>query len=128
MLSNENQSLTKTNIKNGRRWYDKDPVLSKAMATLEKSDDKIQIQIALNLIKIVLEHQIEQEEVSSVDDIINTVTDASGYDESKKSRWYDLNETVRSAITMLQNCPEDLQKKISKDMAVLVSRVIQEKE
>ena len=31
-----------------RRWYDKDPVLSSAMKTLEQSDDKTQIRIALN--------------------------------------------------------------------------------
>ena len=36
-----------------RRWYDKDPVLSQAMNTLEHSDDDTQIRIALNLIKII---------------------------------------------------------------------------
>ena len=35
-----------------RRWYDKDPVLSSAMKTLEESDDETQIKVALNLIKI----------------------------------------------------------------------------
>ena len=42
-----------------RRWYDKDPVLSQAVATLEKSDDETQIKVALNLIKIIIEHNIE---------------------------------------------------------------------
>lgn len=109
-----------------RRWYDKDPVLSKAMRTLQMSDDKIQIQIALNLIKIVIEHNIEQETVTSVDDIISSVQDASNGMCDKKQRWYDLNETVRAAILMLQNCPEDLQKKIARDMAELVTRIIEE--
>lgn len=44
-----------------RRWYDKDPVLSQAVQTLEKSDDETQIRIALNLIKIIIEHNIEDE-------------------------------------------------------------------
>ncbi|MEW5821385.1 MAG: hypothetical protein AB1782_14435 [Cyanobacteriota bacterium] len=109
-----------------RRWYDKDPVLSKAMATLEKSEDKIQIQIALNLIKIVIEHKIEQEDVTSVEDILSSVNDASNALQGKKQRWYDLNETLRAAILMLQNCPDDLQKRIARDMAELVSRILQE--
>ena len=37
-----------------RRWYDKDPVLSSAMKTLEESDDETQIKVALNLIKIII--------------------------------------------------------------------------
>ena len=43
---------------NTRRWYDKDPILSSAMKTLEESDDETQIKIALNLIKIIVEHFI----------------------------------------------------------------------
>ncbi len=31
-----------------RRWYDKDPVLSQAVRTLEETDDETQIKIALN--------------------------------------------------------------------------------
>ena len=31
---------------NYRRWYDKDPILSKSMSTLEKSDDETQIKVA----------------------------------------------------------------------------------
>lgn len=126
-MVNEEDMLIGVNGKpKWRRWYDKDPVLSKAMATLQSSEDKVQIQIALNLIKIVIEHKIETEDFSSVDDLLNTVQDASSYDDSKKDRWYDLNETVRAAILMLQNCPEDLQIKISRDMAELVTRIIEE--
>ena len=58
---------------NYRRWYDKDPVLSSAMQTLEKSDDETQIKIALNLIKIIIEHNIEDEKFEAVEDIINAV-------------------------------------------------------
>lgn len=36
-----------------RRWYDKDPVLSQAVKTLEETDDETQIRIALNLIKLL---------------------------------------------------------------------------
>ena len=37
-----------------RRWYDKDPVLSQAIETLEHSSDETQIRVALNLIKIII--------------------------------------------------------------------------
>mgnify|MGYP007099290385 CR=1 FL=1 len=37
-----------------RRWYDKDPVLSEAVRTLEETDDQTQIRVALNLIKIII--------------------------------------------------------------------------
>ena len=43
-----------------RRWYDKDPVLSSAMKTLEESDDETQIKVALNLIKIIKNHCYEK--------------------------------------------------------------------
>ena len=56
---------------NTRRWYDKDPVLSSAMKTLEESDDETQIKIALNLIKIITEHNISNSEYNTVEDIIS---------------------------------------------------------
>ena len=101
-----------------RRWYDKDPVLSQAIATLEQSDDETQIKIALNLIKIIIEHNIEDEKFEAVEDIINAV--GSGLDENRKGRWYDIDSTVRTAMNMLQNCPEATQHVIAKEMAKMV--------
>ena len=101
-----------------RRWYDKDPVLSQAVQTLEKSDDETQIRIALNLIKIIIEHNIEDEKFEAVEDIINAV--GSGLDDNRKGRWYDIDSTLRTAMNMLQNCPEDTQKVIAKEMAKMV--------
>ena len=46
-----------------RRWYDKDPVLSEAVKTLEETDDQTQIRVALNLIKIIIEHNIEKKNI-----------------------------------------------------------------
>ena len=60
---------------NARRWYDRDPVLSSAMKTLEESDDETQIKVALNLIKIITEHNISNSEYESVEDIISRLTD-----------------------------------------------------
>lgn len=101
-----------------RRWYDKDPVLSQAVRTLEHSDDQTQIRIALNLIKIIIEHNIEEEKFEAVEDIINAV--GSGLDDNRKGRWYDIDTTLRTAMNMLQNCPEATQHVIAKEMAKMV--------
>jgi hypothetical protein len=109
-----------------RRWYDKDPVLSSAMQTLEQSDDESQIKISLNLIKIIIEHNIENSEYEAVEDIISAVE--SGVEENRDSRWYDIDSTIKTAINMLQNCPESTQKVISKEMAKMVVNKIKEED
>lgn len=109
-----------------RRWYDKDPVLSSAMKTLESSDDETQIRIALNLIKIIIEHNIESATYEAVEDIISAVE--AGIEEERSSRWYDIDATLRTAMNMLQNCPEATQTVIAKEMAKLVVDKIKEEE
>ena len=109
---------------NTRRWYDKDPILSSAMKTLEESDDETQIKVALNLIKIIVEHNLAFSEYTDVNEIIDAVEE--GMDERANSRWYDIDRTVRAAINMLQNSPEDTQKIIAKEMAKIVIEKIKE--
>ena len=107
-----------------RRWYDKDPILSNAVKTLENSDDETQIRIALNLIKIIIEHNIEDGQCETVEDIINAV--GSGLEDTRKGRWYDIDSTVRTAMNMLQNCPANTQRIIAQEMARLVLTVIKQ--
>jgi hypothetical protein len=109
-----------------RRWYDKDPVLSSAMDTLEQSDDDAQIKISLNLIKIIIEHNIENSEFEAVEDIISAVE--AGVEENRNSRWYDIDSTLKTAMSMLQNCPESTQHVIAKEMAKMVVNKIKEEE
>lgn len=111
---------------NTRRWYDRDPVLSSAMKTLEESDDETQIKIALNLIKIITEHNISNSEYESVEDIVSNTEDI--LENSKRSRWYDLDGTVRTAIGLLQNCPEATRCVIAKEMAKNVIEIIKKEE
>ena len=107
---------------NARRWYDKDPVLSSAMKTLEESDDETQIKIALNLIKIITEHNISNSEYESVEDIVSATEDV--LENTKKGRWYDIDGTLRIAITLLQNCPPSTRHEIAKQMAKNVIDII----
>ena len=111
---------------NARRWYDKDPVLSSAMKTLEETDDETQIKIALNLIKIITEHNISSSEYESVEDIVSSTEDI--LETTKKGRWYDLDSTLRTAITLLQNCPEATRGRIAKEMAKNVIEIIKKEE
>ena len=111
---------------NTRRWYDRDPVLSSAMKTLEESDDETQIKIALNLIKIITEHYITDTEYESVEDIVTATEDLM--ENTKKGRWYDLDGTVRTAISLLQNCPDATRHEIAKEMAKNVVELIKKEE
>ncbi len=111
---------------NTRRWYDRDPILSSAMKTLEESDDETQIKIALNLIKIITEHNISNSEFESVEDIVSATEDI--LETTKKGRWYDLDSTLRTAITLLQNCPEATRSVIAKEMAKNVIEIIKKEE
>ena len=111
---------------NARRWYDKDPILSSAMKTLEESDDETQIKIALNLIKIITEHNISSSEYESVEDIVSATEDI--LETTKKGRWYDLDGTLRTAISLLQNCPEATRSVIAKEMAKTCQCVYRRKE
>ena len=107
-----------------RRWYDKDPILSRSMKTLEASDDETQIKVALNLIKIIVEHNLAYSEFTDVNEIIEAVEE--GMDQKANSRWYDIDRTVRAAINMLQNSPAETQKILAKEMAKLVIEKIKE--
>jgi len=111
---------------NARRWYDRDPILSSAMKTLEESDDETQIKIALNLIKIITEHSISNSEYESVEDIVSATEDV--LEKTKKGRWYDIDSTLRTAITLLQNCPESTRSEIAKEMAKNVIEIIKKEE
>lgn len=111
---------------NTRRWYDRDPVLSSAMKTLEVSDDETQIKIALNLIKIITEHNISSSEYESVEDIVSATEDI--LESEQKGRWYDLDATLRTAISLLQNCPEETRKVVAVEMAKNIVELIKKDE
>jgi hypothetical protein len=104
--------------KNLRRWYDKDPVLSKTMKILQTSDDDFQIKMAINLIKVIIEHNIESNQFQSIEDIMSAVND--GRIEKGSSRWYDIDNTVRTAMQMLENCSPQAQHEIAHQMAGMI--------
>ncbi len=110
-------------LMNQRRWYDRDPILSKAMRILETSDDKFQIQVALNLIKVIIEHNIESNSFKTVEDILKAVDE--GRCEKGNERWYDIDLTIKTSVQMLENCSEEMQSKIARSIAELISDKLQ---
>ena len=109
------------------RWYDKDPVLSMSMRTLANSSDENQISVALNLIKVIIEHNIQDNKYENVEDIMAAVED--GRIQRGHSRWYDIDSTVRTAIQMLEKCSPETKKKVAIDMAQLViEKIIQDED
>lgn len=107
-----------------RRWYDRDPLLSKSMKTLENSDDETQIKVALNLIKVIIEHNIESNQFSEVGDILAAVED--GREERGNARWYDIDSTVRTAINMLEGSSSKMQNIAAQEIAKMVVGKIKE--
>lgn len=109
------------------RWYDKDPVLSMSMRTLANSSDERQIAVALNLIKVIIEHNIQDNKYENVEDIMAAVED--GRIQRGHCRWYDIDSTVRTAIQMLEKCSPDTKKKVALDMAqIVIEKIIQDED
>jgi len=104
--------------KKARRWYDNDPVLSKSMKILEASDDETQIKLAMNLIKVVIEHNLANNNLIEVDDILSAAE--GGAKPGSNNRWYDIDSTLRTAINMLAASPTQTQEAVAKEMANLV--------
>lgn len=109
------------------RWYDKDPVLSMSMRTLANSSDERQIAVALNLIKVIIEHNIQDNKYENVEDIVSAVED--GRIQRGHSRWYDIDSTVRTAIQMLEKCSPETKKKVALDMAqIVIEKIVQDED
>ena len=106
------------------RWFVKDLILYVSMKNFEALNDETQIKVALNIIKIIVEHNLAFSEYTDVNEIIEAVEE--GMDSRANSRWYDIDRTVRAAINMLQNSPPETQKIIAKEMAKIVIDKIKE--
>ncbi len=110
-----------------KRWYDEDPILSRAMEQLRNAPDKHQAQIALNIIKIIVEHQIELETDLPVEDLDSALNYRRSWDDQRQCRrWYDVHEALASAVQLLHDCPEDLQKRIIPTISSMIEQTLAE--
>jgi hypothetical protein len=112
-----------------QRWYDKDPALTKALESLRVAPNKFHAQVALNIISVIVEHRLEElqnkaavcpEEFrqSLIEEAKDLVMPTYG------KRWYDVNETLQSAIQMLKDTPDEIQKQIIPSIALVIEQAI----
>lgn len=103
------------------RWYDRDPVLNRAMMQLHQAQDRQQAQVSLNIIKIIVEHQIEAEMPAALRDTNTPLPYQGHWDNHQQHRcWYDIHETLNSAIQLLTDCPDDLQARLIPSIAQMI--------
>jgi len=108
-----------------QRRMDQDPAIQQALGVLKGASDRYQAQVALNLIMIVIEHWIEASTLHSVDDLVDVLEKSRKADSSQLRRWYDVNETMRAALKLLEECPEDVQAKIIPSIQIMVENSLE---
>ncbi len=83
-----------------QRWYDTDPVVSKCVSKLEKTDKNMQRRVAAFLVEeIIREHS---------EDIYDKVME-----EERKRRWYDFDEVCKIFMELLRHSSEQTRKDIA---------------
>lgn len=55
----------------GERWADRDPALVEALEALRRADSRYQAQVALNIIKVIVEHKIESKAFCNIEDLVD---------------------------------------------------------
>lgn len=111
-----------------QRWYDRDPALSRALEHLRQASDTYQAQVALNIIQIIVEHQAETEHGEPLEPLAQEgfCEDGTTEHQREKRRWYDVNATLRSAMQLLRDCPEDLQKSVIPSIIRMIEHTLDE--
>lgn len=108
------------------RWYDKDPALSKAMEALRTAPNRYQAQVAINIVKVILEQKLERDLDKIVDDeTIRQAVEEINENEDlrhRKRRWYDVNETLRAAMALLEDTPEDMHDSVVPSVVTIIEQ------
>lgn len=114
-----------------KRWYDRDPALAKALESLRVASSWFHAQVALNIISVIVEHRLEelQKKHSFTAEELHQhqhfLENAKAYVmPSYGKRWYDVNETLQSAIQLLKDTPDDIQKQIIPSIALVIEQAI----
>ena len=120
---------TADNEKRPQRWYDRDSALAKALESLRVAPNKFHAQVALNIISVIVEHRLEElqtkESLSSEALLEYLMEKSKDYVmPTYGKRWYDVNETLQSAIQMLKDTPDEIQKQIIPSIALVIEQAI----
>jgi hypothetical protein len=108
-----------------KRWYDQDPVLAKALEELRSAPSVYHAQVALNIMKVLVEHQAEKELNEPAELLDQHSTQHTHTNSQPRRRWYDANQTLQSAMQLLQDTPPDLQTKLIPNIAEMIEATLQ---
>lgn len=123
----------------GRRWYDSDPALCRALEQLRGASDIYHAQIALNIIKVIVEHQVEHfvgnaddspaampKDLKNSEDVTRFLASGvSSQERRHRRRWYDVHETLSSALQLLTDAPDDLQRRLIPSIVRMVEETLE---
>jgi hypothetical protein len=101
-----------------RRWYDKEPVLAKALDELRHASTSYQAQVSLNIMKVIVEHRTEAALQEPAENLEQTLT--ANPNATQRRRWYDTDQTLQAAMQLLQDTPEDLQTTLLPNIAQMI--------
>jgi hypothetical protein len=89
----------------------------------------VHAKIALNIINIIVEHRLEALSESPVDASTHSTTlleqAQNELQHIARRRWYDVNETLRSVMFLLQDTPEELQLALIPSVCTLIETTIE---
>ena len=88
-----------------RRWYDEDYNLAQIVEKMQYSSDDVRRKVAMLIIKIIIDKKIMDLQYENIEDLLDSLK--AGYTDPKRSRWYDVNSTVRTAMQMLNDLPDE---------------------
>ena len=81
------------------RWYDKDKYLKILVETMEHLDENTKMVVASDIIQLIIQQRGEDSDI---------LIDKLRADYSPlKRRWYDQDETIKSAVEMLKHIDEE---------------------
>lgn len=91
-----------------KRWYDVEPVLSRAVAMLEQADEELQVVCAEYVIDKLKDIDFEM----SLDEQYNYIL----------RRWYDKNIKVSHAMEYLKHAPDEIRTQLALDIIEYIEK------
>jgi|GEM_PF-893211 len=88
------------------RWHDQDVIVAKCISLLENIKDSIKRQTATFLMDEIISkppyNNMLPEEIYNL-----------ALSETRKRRWYDMDEVLRLFVEMLRHCPPEARKEVA---------------
>lgn len=94
-----------------KRWYDKNEALKQIMEVMKSSDSITRNDIANDIIQLIVDKQYD------IDNFIQVINSQTPFN---RTRWYDKDETMHSAVIMLKNLDENEKNEFFKEILTTI--------